>query len=110
MNLILYLLCGLFATVQLFGWQSAGPGPQVLVAKKGEHGLLMVADGYTIAMPAYPSRDVIESLVVETFAGIVMACLAESGVENPTERDFRDAMIHATAAASFVVGGFIPSQ
>jgi len=91
----------------LSGGSQVGPGPQVLVAKKGEHGLLMVADGYTIAMPAYPSRDVIDPTGCgDTFAGTVMACLAESGVENPTERDFRDAMIHATVAASFVVGGF----
>jgi len=91
----------------LSGGAEAGRGPPILVAKKGEHGLLMIADGYTIAMPAYPSRDVIDPTGCgDTFAGTVMACLAESGVENPSETDFRDALIHATVAASFVVGGF----
>ena len=91
----------------LTGGSEAGLGPQILVAKKGEHGLLMMSDGYTIAMPAYPSRDVIDPTGCgDTFAGTVMACLAENSVVKPTEKDFRDAMIHATVAASFVVGGF----
>ena len=91
----------------LSGGSEAGSGPQILVAKKGEHGLLMIADGYTIAMPAYPSKDIIDPTGCgDTFAGTVMACLTENGVVKPTEQDFRDAMIHATVAASFVVGGF----
>ena len=81
-------------------------GPEYVIIKKGEHGSILCSkeDGIFV-LPAYPTRKVVDPTGAgDTFAGGMMGFLARQGrVDIDT---LRDAIIHATACASFTVEDF----
>ncbi len=81
-------------------WAIAKFGPRIAIVKKGEHGVVIHADGETIALPAFPLTDVLDPTGAgDTFAGAMMASLA-SGVS------FRRAVAGGIVAASVTVEGY----
>jgi sugar/nucleoside kinase (ribokinase family) len=51
-------------------------GPKVVIIKKGEHGLLLYRNREFIALPAFPTEDVVDPTGAgDTFAGAMMASL-----------------------------------
>jgi sugar/nucleoside kinase (ribokinase family) len=88
-------------------------GPRVLVVKKGEHGVLMFAEGESFAAPAYPLEEVFDPTGAgDTFAGGFVGYLAAqtsptSGAGSREEAAaLRRAVIMGSTLASFCVGAF----
>jgi sugar/nucleoside kinase (ribokinase family) len=85
-----------------------GMGPSRVVVKKGEHGALLFGRDSVLAVPALILDEVIDPTGAgDSFAGGFMAALAETGVgREAPDAAFRQAMIDATATASFCPEGF----
>jgi sugar/nucleoside kinase (ribokinase family) len=82
-------------------------GPRTVIVKKGEHGALLNRGGSLFSVPAYPLEVVKDPTGGgDAFAGGVMGYLAGAGSFDDVS--FREAMLHGTAAASFVVEEFGP--
>jgi len=82
-----------------------GCGPQFIVVKKGEHGVLFYSDKIRFAFPAYPIEEVVDPTGAgDTFAGGLMGFLSRAPRFNETV--FRKAVLYATAVAAFNVQGF----
>jgi sugar/nucleoside kinase (ribokinase family) len=88
-------------------------GPRVLVVKKGEHGVLMFAEGDSFAAPAYPLEEVFDPTGAgDTFAGGFVGYLAAQtsgapGARVPEEGvALRRAVIMGSTLASFCVEAF----
>jgi sugar/nucleoside kinase (ribokinase family) len=88
-------------------------GPRVLVIKKGEHGVVMFAEGASFAAPAYPLEEVFDPTGAgDTFAGGFVGYLAAqtSGTSGSRDRDFgvalRQAVVMGSTLASFCVEAF----
>jgi sugar/nucleoside kinase (ribokinase family) len=88
-------------------------GPRVLVVKKGEHGVVMFAEGASFAAPAYPLEEVFDPTGAgDTFAGGFVGYLAAqtSGASGSRDRDFgvalRQAVVMGSTLASFCVEAF----
>lgn len=80
-------------------------GPQMIVIKKGEHGVLFYCDKFMFTFPAYPVEHVIDPTGAgDTFAGGLMGYLTKVKMINETS--LRKAVIYATTLASFNVEGF----
>lgn len=80
-------------------------GPQLIVIKKGEHGVLFYCDKFMFTFPAYPVEHVVDPTGAgDTFAGGLMGYLSKAGRVN--EAALRRAVIYATTVASFNVEGF----
>ena len=80
-------------------------GPRVLVVKKGEHGVLMFAEGDSFAAPAYPLEAVFDPTGAgDTFAGGFLGYLAST--EQKGEGVLRRAVIMGSTLASFCVEAF----
>jgi len=80
-------------------------GPELIVIKKGEHGVLFYCDQFMFAFPAYPVEKVVDPTGAgDTFAGGLMGYLSK--VNKITETQLRKAVIYATTLASFNVEGF----
>ena len=80
-------------------------GPELIVVKKGEHGVLFYSDRVMFAFPAYPVDRVVDPTGAgDTFAGGLMGALSK--MKKVTERGLRQAVIYATTLASFNVEGF----
>ena len=80
-------------------------GVAVVVIKKGEHGVFLLAQDFVIALPAYPSECVVDPTGAgDTFAGGFMGYLAREGKIN--RYTLRQALLHGTIMASFNVEGF----
>jgi len=80
-------------------------GPQMVVIKKGEHGVLFYCDRFMFTFPAYPVEHVVDPTGAgDTFAGGLMGYLSKAGRVNETA--LRKAVLYATALASFNVEGF----
>lgn len=80
-------------------------GPEFIVIKKGEHGVLFYCDRFMFAFPAYPVEEVVDPTGAgDTFAGGLMGYL--STVSKINETALRKAIIYATTLASFNVEGF----
>jgi sugar/nucleoside kinase (ribokinase family) len=85
----------------------------VLVVKKGEHGVLMFAEGDSFAAPAYPLEEVFDPTGAgDTFAGGFVGYLAAQtsgapGARVPEEGvALRRAVIMGSTLASFCVEAF----
>ncbi len=80
-------------------------GPKFAVIKKGEHGALLVtADGPT-AIPAFPTKMVIDPTGAgDSFAGGVLGYLAECGAHDTAA--LRRAIVRGTICSSFAIEGF----
>lgn len=75
-------------------------GPQLVIVKKGEHGLLLHPDDEFVALPAFPTEAVVDPTGAgDTFAGALAAGLAAGFTLE------RAAAVGAVAA-SFTVEGF----
>ncbi|MBP5322081.1 MAG: bifunctional hydroxymethylpyrimidine kinase/phosphomethylpyrimidine kinase [Kiritimatiellae bacterium] len=80
-------------------------GPRYVLIKKGEHGALLFSPKGIFIVPAYPVRTLADPTGAgDTYAGAMMGYLAKAG--KVTERLMREALVHASAIASFGVEGF----
>lgn len=80
-------------------------GPELVVVKKGEHGVLFYSDRLKFSFPAYPVEEVVDPTGAgDTFAGGLMGYLSEEKKIN--EKVLKQAAIYATTLASFNVEGF----
>lgn len=81
-------------------------GPKVIIIKKGEHGALMVSEDFSFfAAPAYPLEELCDPTGAgDTFAGGFIGYLAKCG--NPSNADYRQALIYGSTLASFCVEKF----
>jgi sugar/nucleoside kinase (ribokinase family) len=80
-------------------------GPQWIVVKKGEHGVLFYCDQFMFSFSAYPVDKVIDPTGAgDTFAGGLMGYLSK--VDRINEKTLRKAAIYATTLSSFNVEGF----
>src|SRR5437667_7311680 len=80
-------------------------GPQTLIVKRGEYGVLMFNGKSIFGAPAFPLEDVFDPTGAgDSFAGGFMGALAHSG--EATERAFRRGIIFGSVMASFNVEKF----
>ena len=80
-------------------------GPQTIVVKKGEHGVLMFNGEETFAAPAYPLETVFDPTGAgDTFAGGFLGYLA--GCPTPDDEALRRAIVMGSTLASFCVEAF----
>ena len=80
-------------------------GPQFIVIKKGEHGLLVYSDRFIFSFPAFPIEYVVDPTGAgDTFAGGLMGYLSKA--EKINEKTLREAALYAATLASFNVEGF----
>lgn len=80
-------------------------GPSYVVIKKGEHGALLFSKRGIFIVPAYPVRRLVDPTGAgDSYAGTFMGYLARSG--KLSERVMREALVYASAVASFGVEGF----
>lgn len=80
-------------------------GPEMIVIKKGEHGVLFFSDQIMFTFPAYPIEKVVDPTGAgDTFAGGLMGYLSK--VKKIDEKALKKAIIYATILASFNVEGF----
>lgn len=82
-------------------------GPERVVIKRGEYGVLQLADGEIFAAPAYPLETIFDPTGAgDSFAGGFMGYLASRDGAALTEMDYRLATIYGSAIASFTVEAF----
>jgi pfkB family carbohydrate kinase len=80
-------------------------GVKTLVIKRGEYGVLMMTHEKLFAAPAYPLEQVFDPTGAgDTFAGGFLGYLASR--PDPTDHDFRRAIIFGSTLASFTVEKF----
>ena len=80
-------------------------GPSYVVVKKGEHGAFLFSRKGVFIVPAYPVRKLVDPTGAgDSYAGAFMGYLARAG--RVTEGLMREALVHASAVASFGVEGF----
>ena len=77
-----------------------GLDSEYAIIKKGEHGAIMLSDKGFFAAPGYPLENVVDPTGSgDAFAGALIGFLARTG--NLSEKNFRKAIIHASAVASY---------
>lgn len=80
-------------------------GPQFVVIKKGEHGVIFFSRHETYVLPAYPTANVVDPTGAgDSFAGGMMGYLAQKGNFEP--KTLKEAMAYGTLVASFTVEDF----
>lgn len=80
-------------------------GPQMVLIKKGEHGVLFFYDDFIFSLPAFPVAKVIDPTGAgDTFAGGFMGYLAAARKGDAST--IKKALAYGTVAASFNVEGF----
>jgi sugar/nucleoside kinase (ribokinase family) len=80
-------------------------GPTALVAKKGEHGAVLISPGGMFIAPAFPLESVLDPTGAgDSFAGGFLGYLA--GVGDVSLASIKRAMIHGSTIASFAVEDF----
>ncbi|MFL2946606.1 MAG: PfkB family carbohydrate kinase [Candidatus Poseidoniales archaeon] len=91
----------------LTGGQEAGAGPSILIIKKGEHGCVALTDNGLLALPAFPTSEIVDPTGCgDSFAGTLLTLLSESENLNPTHEELHNALVHATVTASFTISAF----
>ncbi|HVT42997.1 MAG TPA: PfkB family carbohydrate kinase [Thermoanaerobaculia bacterium] len=79
-------------------------GPQTIVIKRGEYGVLMVTPDRIFAAPAYPLENVFDPTGAgDTFAGGFLGYLARTSF---SEEEYRRAIVFGSVLASFNVEAF----
>src|SRR5215204_3619783 len=82
-----------------------GMGPQTLLVKRGEYGVLSFSPNSVFAVPAYPLEEVFDPTGAgDSFAGALMGYLAASN--DLSEANVRKAIVYGSVVASFVVEDF----
>jgi sugar/nucleoside kinase (ribokinase family) len=80
-------------------------GPEMILIKKGEHGVLFFSDKFIFSIPAYPTDKVIDPTGAgDSFAGGFMGYLTK--VKNINNVSLKKAIAYGTIAASFNVEDF----
>jgi len=80
-------------------------GPEMVLIKKGEHGVFFYCDDFVFSLPAYPTEKVVDPTGAgDTFAGGFMGYLAKAGKINA--KNIKEALVYATVAASFNIEDF----
>jgi sugar/nucleoside kinase (ribokinase family) len=80
-------------------------GPKIVIVKKGEHGSILLGDGFFFAAPAYPLEDVKDPTGAgDSFGGGMMGYLAQTGDLSPSS--LKKAILYGTVCASFTVEDF----
>jgi sugar/nucleoside kinase (ribokinase family) len=80
-------------------------GPQTLVVKRGEYGVLMITNDAIFAAPAYPLENVFDPTGAgDTFAGGFLGYLASRSESH--DRELRRAIVFGSVLASFTVEKF----
>jgi sugar/nucleoside kinase (ribokinase family) len=80
-------------------------GPEMILIKKGEHGVLFYSDKLTFSLPAYPTDKIVDPTGAgDTFAGGFMGYLAE--VKKINSAAIKKAIVYGTVAASFNIEDF----
>jgi len=80
-------------------------GPDTVLVKRGEYGVLQFTKDAMFAVPAYPLEEVIDPTGAgDTFAGAFMGYIARKGVVN--EAVLRTAVVYGCVLGSFVVEQF----
>ncbi len=89
----------------LAGKRILGLGAKRVVLKKGDHGVLLFADGDVAALPAFPLESVEDPTGAgDAFAGAFVGTLAKRG--GARLADLKRAAAAASVVASFAVEGF----
>jgi sugar/nucleoside kinase (ribokinase family) len=82
-------------------------GARTVIVKLGKWGSILYFEDTFFWTPAYPVERVVDPTGAgDSFAGAFMGCLAAYG--HATPRDYRRAMLYASAVASFAVESFEP--
>jgi sugar/nucleoside kinase (ribokinase family) len=80
-------------------------GPKYVVIKQGEHGAILVGEGKTFYVPAYPLEDVFDPTGAgDAFAGGFMAHIART--RSLSNLNLRLAMVYGSALGGFAVERF----
>jgi sugar/nucleoside kinase (ribokinase family) len=80
-------------------------GPDTVLVKRGEYGVLLFSKDGMFAVPAWPLEEVIDPTGAgDTFAGAFMGWIARNG--RMTESILRTAVVYGSVMASFVVEEF----
>ena len=80
-------------------------GPDMVLIKKGEHGVIFYCDNFKFCLPAYPTDTVVDPTGAgDTFAGGFMGYL--SGQKKLDVLAIKNAIVFGTIAASFNVEAF----
>ena len=80
-------------------------GPECIVIKKGEHGVLFYCDKFMFSFPAFPVEEVIDPTGAgDTFAGGLMGYLSRE--KKVSINILKEAAVYATILSSFNVEGF----
>ena len=91
----------------LTGGKESGTGPAILIIKKGEHGCVALTDSGMLALPAFPTSELIDPTGCgDSFAGTLLTFLSETEVLNPSLDELHNALVHATVMASFTLSRF----
>jgi sugar/nucleoside kinase (ribokinase family) len=82
-------------------------GPDVVIAKQGEYGAVVLTDETFFALPAYPLETVVDPTGAgDTFAGGFVGYLARHSADGIDDAVLRRAMAYGTALASYNVEEF----
>jgi len=80
-------------------------GPATVIVKKGEHGAVLFTAGAVVALPAYPTGEVVDPTGAgDSFAGALMGSLAQAGAVD--EERLKTAIAYGSVVASFTCEGF----
>jgi sugar/nucleoside kinase (ribokinase family) len=80
-------------------------GPSHVIIKKGEHGALLFSKSGVFIVPAYPVKKLVDPTGAgDSYAGAFVGYLAKAG--RVSDKLMREALVHASAVASFSVEGF----
>ena len=80
-------------------------GPDSILIKRGEYGVIQFSANSVFAVPAFPLEEVFDPTGAgDTFAGGFMGAIARSG--DASERGIRRAIVYGSVLASFVVEDF----
>ncbi|MDP7329033.1 MAG: PfkB family carbohydrate kinase [Candidatus Thalassarchaeaceae archaeon] len=91
----------------LTGGTEVGPGPSILIIKKGEHGSVAITDNGLLTLPAFPTSDIVDPTGCgDSFAGTLLTFLSESEDIQPSNDELHNALVHATVTASFTISAF----
>lgn len=80
-------------------------GPEMILIKKGEHGVLFYSNKFVLSLPAYPTEKVVDPTGAgDTFAGGFMGYLTK--VRKINQKSIKHALAYGTIAASFNIESF----
>lgn len=80
-------------------------GPDMILIKKGEHGVLFYTNKFIFSLPAYPTDNIVDPTGAgDTFAGGFMGSLASS--KRLTKESIKRALAFGTIAASYNIEDF----